>query len=158
MKTIYNICPYVAYRNEQLMKDTCLIPYMFHQRFGYEAVIVTAKREEFSYLKLLPGLRIDVQEDTDDINKWTDWCKEYIMKKHDEIDILFCFGSRAIYAELVPLYKSLNANGKVILKLDANSGWIDRIPAENEQFCRLYGGCDLITCESKRVKKLISEK
>ena len=51
MKTLVALCPYVAYNNEQLLKDCVLIPYSF-TNLDYQVKLVTAKKEEFTYLNL----------------------------------------------------------------------------------------------------------
>ncbi|SHO48763.1 glycosyltransferase family 4 protein [Anaerocolumna xylanovorans] len=156
--TIYNICPYIYYRNEQLLKDTCLVPYTFHKLYGYRVVLVTAKKEEYSYLEMLPGLELDIQPAAVNMEEWTKQCCTYIEKNYQSIDILFCFGSYSIYTEIVPLYKKLRKDGKVILKLDASPDWVDKIPVNREDYKSLYENCTVITCESKRIKRLLSRK
>lgn len=157
-KGIYNICPYIFYQNDQLMKDTCLIPYAFYKEFGYEPVIVTAKKEEYTYLKYLEGLVMDIQPTPNCLDEWIEACKQYILDNYEKIDILFCFGSYSTYTHIVPLYKSVKPEGKVILKLDANSLWMDRIPYENDEYKLFYENCNLITCESRALKKFLSRK
>ncbi|GET16098.1 hypothetical protein [Ligilactobacillus agilis] len=51
MKTLVALCSYVAYNNEQLLKDCALIPYSF-TNLDYQVKLVTAKKEEFTYLNL----------------------------------------------------------------------------------------------------------
>jgi glycosyltransferase involved in cell wall biosynthesis len=119
---------------------------------------VTAKKEEYTYLDLLPGLEIDIQPATTNMEKWTEQCCNYVKENYHKIDILFCFGSYTSYTKIVPLYKSLRRDGKVILKLDANSGWLDKISMENESYRNLYNNCSVITCESKKLKRLLSRK
>ncbi|NMA33600.1 MAG: hypothetical protein GX940_03480 [Clostridiaceae bacterium] len=149
-KGIYNFSPYIFYRNEQLMKDCCLIPYMFHKCLGYRAVIITAKKEEYTYLDLLKGLEIDILDTPKDISEWIKECCSYISENYKKIDVMFCFGAYPAYCHMVPHYKKLRPDGKVILKLDANIYWMDRIPFQTEEYKNFLGNCDLITAESKK--------
>lgn len=155
---IYNFSPYIFYRNEQLMKDCCLIPYMFHKCFGYRSVIVTAKKEEYTYLNLLKGLEMDILNTPKDINEWVKICCDYISENYKKIDVMFCFGAYPSYCHMVPLYKKLRPDGKVILKLDANIYWVDRIPFQTEEYKNFLDNCDVITAESKKIKKYLSKK
>lgn len=155
---IYNFSPYIYYRNEQLMKDCCLIPYMFHKCLAYRAVIVTAKKEEYTYLDLVKGLELEILDTPKDINEWVEMCCNYITDNYEKIDVLFCFGAYPAYCIMVPHYKKLRPDGKVILKLDANIYWMDRIPFQNEEYKQFLGNCDVITVESKKIKKHLSKK
>lgn len=158
MKGIFNICPYAYYRNEQFMKDCILIPYTISKLYGYQATIVTKQKEEFTYLPLLPDLQTDIVPNNEETENWTNFCTQFISKNYKNIDLLFCFGSYEANQAMVPLYKKLRPDGKVILKLDANSGWMDRLSMSNESLYKMYENCDLITCESKRLKEHLSKK
>ena len=158
MKRIYNICPYTFYRNEQFMKDCILLPYTFSKLFDIQTVIVTAKSEEYTYLDLLPGLVVDVVPEADSPRQWVEFVCNYIRQNYHVIDILFCFGGYETNQNIIPLYKELRPDGKVILKLDINSGWADRLSLAIPELKAMYESCDLITCESKRMKKHLSEK
>lgn len=158
MKQILNICPYTYYRNEQFMKDCILLPYTFSKLFDFQTVIVTAQREEYTYLDLLPGLLVEVVPAAETPEQWTEFACDYIRQNYSKIDLLFCFGSYDTNRRIIPLYKELRPEGKVILKLDINSGWADRLSLGIPELRTMYENCDLITCESKRLKKLLSEK
>lgn len=158
MKRIYNICPYTCYRNEQFLKDCILIPYTFSKLYDFETVIVTAQREEYTYFDLLPGLLTEIVPAVESMEQWIEFICNYIKNNYQKIDILFCFGSYDSNCNIVPLYKSLRSDGKVILKLDINSGWADRLSMHNSGLRVMYENCDLITCESKKMKKLLSGK
>jgi glycosyltransferase involved in cell wall biosynthesis len=140
------------------MKDCVILPYTFSRIFDIQTVIVTAQKEEFTYLEYLPGLEVDIAVATDTHEKWIEFASDYIKKNYHLIDILFCFGSYDTNQRIIPLYKELRPEGKVILKLDINSGWADKLSLAIPQLREMYENCDLITCESKRMKKLLSEK
>ncbi|RED83986.1 glycosyltransferase family 4 protein [Cohnella phaseoli] len=157
-KGIYNFSPYIYYRNEQLMKDCCLVPYMFHRYLGYRTVIVTAQKEEYTYQQLLSGLELEILRTPQDLNEWVEVCCEYISEHFHKIDVMFCFGAYASHIEMVRRYKQLRPDGKVILKLDANLYWQDRIAFREAGYEEFLGNCDLITVESKKLKQHLSRK
>lgn len=157
-KGIYNFSPYIYYRNEQLMKDCCLIPYMFHKYLGYRAVIITAKKEEYTYLELLEGLEMDILETPADLTEWVEKCCIYISEHYQKIDIMFCFGAYSSHSRMVQQYKKLRPDGKVILKLDANIYWEDKITFRDAAYKALLENCNAITVESKKLKKYLSKK
>ena len=70
MKTLVALCPYVAYRNEQLLKDCVLIPYSF-TNLGYQVKLVTAKKEELAYLKYLPKLTLPCYHVSNGLTTWS---------------------------------------------------------------------------------------
>ncbi|MDL0435457.1 MULTISPECIES: glycosyltransferase family 4 protein [unclassified Niallia] len=158
LKGIYNFSPYIYYSNEQLMKDCCLIPYMFHKYLGYNAVIVTAKKEEYTYLERLEGLKMEILGTPIDITEWVEFCCDYISENYKKIDVMFCFGAYPSHSKMVSHYKSLRPDGKVILKLDANIYWEDRIPFRDSNYKSFLGNCDVITVESKKLKQHLSRK
>ena len=158
MKRIYNISPYTYYSNEQFMKDCVLLPYTFSKIFDIQTVIVTAKKEEFTYLGFLPGLVVDIVPATETPKQWVEFACDYVRRHYHLIDILFCFGSYETNQHIIPLYKSLRPEGKVILKLDINSDWADRLSLAIPELRAMYENCDLITCETKRRKRFLSEK
>jgi Glycosyltransferase len=140
------------------MKDCILLPYTFSKISDYETVIVTAQKEEFTYLTHLPNIKVQIVPPADTLEQWSEYVFNYIKENYSSIDILFCFGSYQANIRGVPLYKELRPNGKVILKLDINSRWADNLSLNNPDLRKMYENCDLITCESKKMKKLLSEK
>jgi len=157
-KGIYNFSPYIYYRNEQLMKDCCLIPYMFHKYFGYRTVIVTAQKEEYTYQQLLSGLELEILKTPQELNEWVGMCCEYISVHYQKIDVMFCFGAYESHIAMVRRYKQLRPDGKVILKLDANIYWEDRIPFRDVKYEEFLSHCNVITVESKKMKQHLSRK
>ena len=157
-KVICDIAPDMYYSNTHLMKDCCLLPYVYARKYNYELVIVTVKQGEYPYLKKMPGAIIDYQNETKDIFEWTKKCVEYVKNHAMNIDILFCFGLYYPYMQIVPLYKKLNPMGKVVLKMDANAAWVDNMPFSEALYKNMLDNCDFISCECKKIKKLLSYK
>lgn len=163
-KGLYSFCPYVSYTNDQILKDCCLIPYTFHKYLGYRSVIVTAKGCEYTNLRLAEGLELDLQpmpENCSDrmaCEEWLVTCIDYIDREYRNIDVLFGFGLYPIFPKLVREYKRLRPDGKVILKLNANTFWMDRINYENEEIAYALKNCNVVSCESKKLQKFLSER
>lgn len=165
-KSVYLMCPYAFFNNDQILKDCCVVPYMFHKALGYRVVLVAAPSGQWTNLEYLPGYETDILEpppgsltksDMDDwLGEWARQCEQYLKKNYQSIDVLFCFGLYPTYLPVIPLYKRLRPDGKVIMKLDANRGWLDRCTVET--WNEALGQCDVITCETKRVKRLLSRK
>ncbi len=157
-KGIYNFSPYIYYNNEQLMKDCCMIPYLFHRYLGYRANIITAKKEEYTYLEHLPGLILEILPTPSNLEEWILQCCDYIRHNYEKIDVMFCFGAYSSHCDMVKQYKQLRPDGKVILKLDASLNWEDRIPFDEPNYELFLSSCNVISVESKKLKKYLSRK
>lgn len=121
-------------------------------------MIVTAKKEEYIYLDLLKGLELDILETPNDLTQWGEMCCDYISVNYESIDVMFCFGLYPSHFRMVELYKRLRPDGKVILKLDANIYWEDRMPFRDSSYADFLSNCNVITVESKKLKKHLSRK
>lgn len=160
MKRVYSICPIIYYHNEDFQKDCILIPYCIYKVFGIEPVIVTAQPDEYVYARSMTGLVVDVQKapENNSYDCWIAQMKQYVLEHSSDMDLLFCFGSYGLYETIIPYYKSLRPDGKVILKLDINSYWQDQLSVQREPLKSLFEHCDIITCEGKRLKRFLSNK
>ncbi|WP_228551725.1 glycosyltransferase family 4 protein [Paenibacillus sp. B01] len=159
-KSIFSFSPYKYYSNEQFMKDCCLIPYMFHECLGYRSVIVATKKEEpYPYPERLKGLEFHSFPDTGgDLSEWIRFCCDYISAHYEEMDVLFCFGAYPTHVPMVELFKRLRPDGKILLKLDANMDWIEKISLTDGEEKKLLSLADVITVESKKLKQHLSRK
>lgn len=164
MKNIYFISPYIYIRNDQMTKDTVWIPYLLYKLYGYSINIVYCKKEAMDYdlMKYVQGINFiemnvpQGEKWEDKIKNWTNLCCEFIKEKIDDIDILYCFGSYISYNSMIPLYKKLRPNGKVVIKLDANIGWMNDMTEMRVK--NTHGNADIITVEGKRLMKYLNEK
>ena len=112
------------WKNVHLMKDCGLVPYYFHKIYGYEAVMVGANVDNYTYLDTyLKGLKMEfLDEDSNEARL------KYVMDNSTEIDILMMIGPYHINHECAKVYKRLNPKGKILLQLDMNSNygeWIE---------------------------------
>ena len=155
MKTLVALCPYVAYSNEQLLKDCVLIPYSF-TTLGYQVKLVTAKKEEFTYLKYLPKLEVDYAPLLPR-EQWADYLVNYLKNYQGKIDRLFCLGLYPDYGPAVTYFKE-HFDGQVILKLDANPYWMDIIDYQRFPYEELITSCDLISCEGVAMQSYLAKK
>lgn len=156
MKNLVALCPYVAYRNEQLLKDCVLIPYTFMTHLGYDVTVMTTQKEEFTYLNQLPGLKLDVVPACP-LEQWGNYLVDYLKNYQNEIDVLFLFGMYDTYYPVVKYFKEYY-RGKIILKADANSQWVDKLNYQAPIYQALIKNCDIITCEGIAMQNYLSKK
>ena len=157
MANLLALCPYVAYRNEELLKDCVLVPYAFMTELGYDVTVMTAQKEEFTYLDQLPGLKLDIVP-TCPLEQWADYLVTYLKDYSKDIDVLFLFGMYDTYYPVVKYFKE-HYRGKIILKADANSHWVNDIINPNLSiFDYLIKNCDIISCEGSAMQNYLAKK
>lgn len=154
-----NICVIPAYplENVQLIKDRIVIPYACYRHFGSSMVIVTQKNGEYPYLDYFEGISLYFLPCSQE-QPHMKAAVRYVEANHADIDMLFLFGPRLEYIELAHRYKSLNPGGIVYLKLDANSGWMNALPLEDEGYSDFLHEADIISCESRRLQYFLYRK
>lgn len=156
-----NICVLPAFplQNVQILKDRMVIPYLYYRHFGRSMTIVTRKTEDYPYLAYLEGVRIAGLEYRDDKSRdYENACRHYLLRNYKKIDILFLYGPYPQYIPIAPFYKFLRPDGKIYLKLDANAFWMDRLPVWEEPYKLMFSSCDVISCESLKLQRLLSKK
>lgn len=106
--------------NVHLIKDVGMIPYIMQMSYGYQATLACYGQGDYSYLRSeVQGLTIDR------ISKFTgniclDGCL-YILANYKNIDVLHIFHLNLRSLAWIPLFKFLNPQGLIYLKLDADS-------------------------------------
>ena len=153
----YRICmiPSHPLQNVQLMKDRVILPYTCYRLFGESLKLITQPAEEYPYLSYLPGAElISLPADQPHIEA----AIRYVSEHYAEIDLLCLFGARVEYIELAQTYKTLRPDGIIYLKLDANIEWANELPLPDESFSAFLQGCDIISCEARRLQSLIYKK
>ena len=153
----YRICmiPSHPLQNVQLMKDRVILPYTCYRLFGESLKLITQPTEEYPYLSYLPGAElIPLPAELPHM----EGAIRYVSEHCAEIDLLCLFGIRAEYIELVRTYKTLRPDGIIYLKLDANIAWANELPLSDESFSAFLQGCDIISCEARRLQSLIYKK
>lgn len=142
--------------NVRLTKDFGLIPYFMYKKQGYNSVIVSEKHEDWQYLdKYVKGLNIDISNVNLNFNESM---MNYIARNYNKMDCIMLFGLYISNFNKLKFYKTMRPNGKVYLKLDANSGWMDSIDFNNRDVMEFLNNIDVISVESKEMKKYLSSK
>ncbi|CUH96257.1 hypothetical protein P22_2347 [Propionispora sp. 2/2-37] len=140
--------------NVHLAKDVGMIPFVLYKHFGYDSVLVCYRNGDYPYLSQeVNGLKIDFL-DRYYKDSAGDGC-DYIAKHAAEIDILHLFHLENRTLQWITQYKSLNPEGKVYLKLDAN---IRALGLElDHAVLHILGLCDLISVETRQLYQKLSK-
>lgn len=142
--------------NVRLTKDVGLIPYFMHKKKGYNSVLVSDCDKVRPYLnEYVNGLKIELIKSQ---LSFTEGILNYIASNYLKMDKLMLFGLYNTYFDKLKLYKKLRPEGKVYLKLDANSGWMDSIDFNSDEVIEFLSNVDLISVEGKIMKKYLSSK
>lgn len=154
-----NICVIPAYplENVQLMKDRVVIPYVCFRHFGSSMVILTEKNGEYPYLNYFEGIVLHFLPCSEELPHMQA-AIQYVTENYMDIDLLFLFGPRLEYIELAHAYKTRNPNGVIYLKLDANSGWVNALPLDDEKYMDFLKTVDIISCEARKLQNFIYSK
>ena len=148
-----------TWKNQELLKDCGLIPYMFHKIYGYKSTMLGCRAGEYSYLDMLPGLRMEFLSDCSDKYEYLGVCVEYLREHYHEMDVLLLYGVHyPFYRVFLEEYRRLRLDGKVYIALDANSSWIDRIEWANPNFSAMLDDCDVITTGSRELWRFLNKK
>lgn len=154
----FYLIPYIEnyIDNVRITKDVCLIPYFMYKLRNYNSVVVSEKDEYRPYLeKYTKGLKIEL---TNQNLSFHEGILNFIAENYKKIDVLMLFGPYYTYFDKLNFYKRLRPDGKVYLKMDANSGWMDRIDFNNENVKDFFEKIDVVSVESKTMKKFLSSK
>lgn len=151
-----------VYSNVQLLKDRGLIPYAFHKQLGLRVVLVSANREEHPYLEEhLKGITMEFADPVPNDNAELGFiygCLNYIRQNSEKMDVLFLFGAYMSYRPMLELYRSLRPDGKVYLKLDINSSWLDKMGCVKDDLYALLAQVDVISAECRRMQRALCRK
>jgi GT2 family glycosyltransferase/glycosyltransferase involved in cell wall biosynthesis len=136
-------------KNVHLIKDVGMIPYIMHKYYGYESYIVVDKKNKYPYIENeVKGLKLQYIECTD--NPDVDGYK-YLKQFAHDIDILQLYSLHDRTLNLIRIYKDINPNGKVYIKLDADNSYrnIDYMKSLDKNSMDLISQCNLISVETK---------
>ncbi len=108
-------------KNAHLIKDLGQIPWYMYQLHGYDSRIATyASKEECSHLEgEVKGLKIDRLENLGRKSFWELGVVKYLEDNAVKIDVLNLYHLTKESIYYGNLYKKLNPNGKLYLKMDA---------------------------------------
>lgn len=147
-------------RNIELVKDVGMIPYILGKQYKVNSKLVCYNNGKYPYLETeVKGLKISF------LKKYSGKPvldgAIYLLKNSKKIDVLhlFHFSKRSFL--WIMLYKFLNPNGKVYLKLDANRNIKDKNlkckSLKNDIKKIILNKCKLISVETKELYEYINE-
>lgn len=142
--------------NQHLMKDVGLVPYMFHQVYGFRPAILGCEQGEYSYLKILPGMRLEPLPA--DPGEYFSAAMAFLHEHAQEMDLLCLFGPYPFYRDFLREYRRLRPDGKVYMALDANIYWVDRIQWTDPGFCEILDACDVIATSGHSLQRHLNRK
>lgn len=154
-KRVVAMAPYNrGWSNVELIKDCGLIPYLLYKNHGCDAVMVGANGGGYPYLETyVKGIKMEFLENGSEEEKL-----HYMEKNAAGIDCLLirgCYPSNFLVAKR---YKQLNPKGRIYVGLDANSGWMDRIVWDNEDFVSFMDCCDVIATSGRAMQEHLNRK
>jgi len=144
--------------NFHLLKDVGYIPYIMHKNYGFDSYFVSYDNDKFEYQNTyLKGLKIDLLSRVTG-NLVID-SLIYIFKNAKNIDVLNFYHFRKAFLIWALVYKVLNKNGKIYLKLDANES-IKKIKFNkitDYMFIKILQKIDLISVETIELHKWLND-
>lgn len=143
-----------AWRNEELLKDKGLVPYLLHRDFGCDSLMVGIDNGDYPYLKdYVRGLRMEFLPDSSNEKK----C-EWISEHAEDVDILIVNGLYPVNMDIMKIYKEKNPGGITYLPLDANSEWMDRVIFTDPFFNEALGKVDVIGSSGRKMQRHLNIK
>lgn len=121
MKTFVTLFPDA--QNVHLVKDVGQIPYLMHRLFGYDAsVLVYPSNAEYPHLNdSVKGLKISWVKKGIDLRWFNTGVVKYLIRHAGKIDVLNLYHETLASKLYAWLYKRVNPNGFVYVKLDGSA-------------------------------------
>ena len=142
------------WHNAELLKDKGLVPYLLHERYGYDAVMVGVDNGGYTYLdEYLKGMRMEFLPDGSKAAKG-----EWIRSHAKDIDILIVNGVYSVNQEISRIYKELNPAGLTYMPLDANSIWMESMDHRNKDFGDMLDRMDVIATSGRKMQVYLNKK
>ena len=169
MKKIVELFIIPEFKKVHLTKDVGLVPYYLAKNYNLDAEIVYTNKikEELPpkfrtiNLKELPYIKVNkFINKIDKFKVLENWnFLKYLFKNSKDIDILILFHFNKKKIPIFLLYKYLNKNGKIYMKMDIE---VDTIKNKNQGnfFKKYYGkilfkNIDVFSCETREAYELI---
>lgn len=160
-----------GFKNIELYKDVGLVPYYLSDKYMIESNIIYSNEKKVEVVKKFRKIKLKELKSYNfgKVIKKLDKFKifenisfyNYLLKEAKKIDYLMFFHLGADKFFLILLYKFLNKNGKIYLKLDINLSGLKYLL--NTNYCKkiflqfLIKKIDLISCETKECFNEIRE-
>ena len=139
MPGIYALAP-GGWNDQQITKNCGLLPWLFHKKYGWEAVMVGVRTAEtYPSLRYVPGLRMDFL--ADDRVATAD---AYLDAHAADIDVLCLHGFMPGYFPVVEHYRAVRPEGKIYLELDPNIYYESRLDWSTPEARAFLASCDVI--------------
>lgn len=152
---VYTLPAYAGWSNQQITKNCGILPYLFHTRYGFRAVMAGARVDrDYPNTAKVPGMEMDFLADGSLSAKL-----RYIEEHAGAMDLFIlhgCFIDE--YAALVRRYRALRPDGKIYWELDANSYHIDRIGRGGDDLACLIEESDVIGASCRKIQRHIGKK
>lgn len=139
-----------------LIKDVGMIPYTMYKNYNYDASIATYQNGPYLYLdNEVKGLKLEfLDRSNNDAKDGID----YLTHNAPNIDVLHLFHLSQRTFDWIHIYKELNPNGKVYLKLDTT----EDIKGADQGFWNWVKSaltkCHVVSAETLEVCKCLNEK
>lgn len=140
--------------DEQILKDTCLIPCLLQKIYGYNSTIAAYSINVELLKKYFPQCNFICIKRSGNFEKDA---LDFLEQNSLSYDMFYVFGGDPCNYNFAAKYKSKNPNGKVYCKLDMNRFWLSGITSQ-AYFEKLLQLCDLTTVECKNMHELINRK
>ena len=153
MKKRYGMI-YLKSTNVHLVKDMGMIPFKLYEKYGYESSLITFKNGEYTFQNdVVKGLKLEFVKNR--FNSYTLDGSIYLLKNSKNYDILQMFHVTLSSFCYAYIYKFLNKEGKLYLKLDCSHLLPERINGLGKigkLFLRkFFEKFDLITVEQEKI-------
>ena len=143
-----------GWNNQQVTKNCGVLPFLFHQMYGWRAVMAGPRIEaDYPGLAYVPGLEMDFLADAR-----TESALAYLEAHQMDIDVLVFHGVFPNYIPLAARYKELRPDGKIYLELDANAFYEDQLEWTKPEAMAFLQSCDVIGASCHAMQRHIGQK
>lgn len=147
---------YLKSTNVHLVKDMGMIPFKLYEKYGYDSSLITFKNGEYTFQNdVVKGLKLEFVK-----NRFNSYALDgsiYLLKNSKNYDILQMFHVTLSSFCYAYIYKFLNKEGKLYLKLDCSHLLPERISNLNKIgkvfLKKFFNKFDLITVEQEKIYK-----
>lgn len=151
---VYTIPPYPGWSNQQLTKNTGLVPYLLHKNYGFHAVMAGSKVESaYPNAEYINGVDLVFFQDD-----FLGSRLEFIRENAEDMDLFILHGPDSNYVPMIRCYREVRPDGKIYLELDPNSYWMDRIQWDTEDFRYMLSQCNVIGSSGRKMQSILSRK
>lgn len=140
--------------DQHIFKDLILVPSMLNKMYGFRVTIAATEINEDLLHSEFENVDVEILDASKDFKESAIEC---VIKHGEDIDILFICGPYFDYSYIVDVYKKINPNGKVYLKLDMNRAWLLNLE-KLDLLLPMLNRADLITVEDRNLQRYINYK